>query len=355
MQMPGRSFSSGSKYRYGFNGKELDKEIAGTTTYDYGFRIYNPALGRFLSVDPLTKGFPMLTPYQYASNTPIAAVDIDGLEAEIVVDRQSKQVNVNIKLSITDIEIAVLKSVGMTTDNIQAKFNEIYVPNADGNTTTTTSALNLSKKTREELQTALGGKIASGGDGYFNLDVGAEGTYKVFFNLAIDKNLDSKKDITVSKLNIQNDPTARKADITDWQKIDSYVSPNTNNEIGRENKGRQIAHEIGHKMGLLDFMFAPEERPFNSPGLQITYTNENGGTSVGLIKELMEQAGGIKLLSLESLKKVVLPSINLANQQKPKFTKVTTVTGNANVYSDNTKPSGKRTVRPAPTVLKKQK
>ncbi|MEM9300443.1 MAG: RHS repeat-associated core domain-containing protein, partial [Bacteroidota bacterium] len=49
-------------------------------TYDYGFRIYNPALGRFLSVDPLTKGYPMLTPYQYASNTHIYAVDLDGLE-----------------------------------------------------------------------------------------------------------------------------------------------------------------------------------------------------------------------------------------------------------------------------------
>ena len=42
-------------YRYGFNGKELDPEGmgGGQSTYDYGFRIYNPALGKFLSVDPL--------------------------------------------------------------------------------------------------------------------------------------------------------------------------------------------------------------------------------------------------------------------------------------------------------------
>ncbi len=63
--MPGRTVtlsvangSTQSGYRYGFNGKELDKEVAGTTTYDYGFRIYNPALGRFLSVDPLFKSYP---------------------------------------------------------------------------------------------------------------------------------------------------------------------------------------------------------------------------------------------------------------------------------------------------------
>ncbi|MEM7549570.1 MAG: RHS repeat-associated core domain-containing protein [Bacteroidota bacterium] len=66
-------------YRYGFNGKERDDSF-GLTSYDYGFRIYNPALGKFLSVDPLTKSYPMLTPYQFASNRPIDGIDLDGLE-----------------------------------------------------------------------------------------------------------------------------------------------------------------------------------------------------------------------------------------------------------------------------------
>lgn len=35
---------------------------------------------RFLSVDPLTKDYPELTPYQFASNTPILCIDLDGLE-----------------------------------------------------------------------------------------------------------------------------------------------------------------------------------------------------------------------------------------------------------------------------------
>ncbi|MBC7387785.1 MAG: RHS repeat-associated core domain-containing protein [Opitutaceae bacterium] len=79
MLQPGRSYGAG--YRYGFNGKEQDKETTSTTTYDYGFRIYNPALGKFLSVDPLIKKYPELTPYQFASNTPIQAVDLDGAES----------------------------------------------------------------------------------------------------------------------------------------------------------------------------------------------------------------------------------------------------------------------------------
>ncbi len=79
--MPGRTYTAAIGYRYGFNGKEQDNEISGQgNQYDYGFRIYNPRLGRFLSVDPLTKGYPELTPYQFASNTPVQAIDLDGLE-----------------------------------------------------------------------------------------------------------------------------------------------------------------------------------------------------------------------------------------------------------------------------------
>jgi RHS repeat-associated protein len=77
MPMVGRTFSTGSKYRYGFNGKENDGE---TKTQDYGMRIYNPALGKFLSIDPITDKYPSLTPYQFASNRPIDGKDLDGLE-----------------------------------------------------------------------------------------------------------------------------------------------------------------------------------------------------------------------------------------------------------------------------------
>lgn len=80
MGMPGRKYSAGSAYRYGFNGKEDDKDIT-PGGQDYGMRIYDKRLGRFLSTDPITGEYPELTPYQFASNTPIAAYDLDGLEA----------------------------------------------------------------------------------------------------------------------------------------------------------------------------------------------------------------------------------------------------------------------------------
>ena len=80
MAMHGRTYNFGD-YRYGFNGKEKDdKGEWGSTHYDYGFRIYNPQVAKFLSVDPLAKSYPMLTPYQFASNKPINGIDLDGLE-----------------------------------------------------------------------------------------------------------------------------------------------------------------------------------------------------------------------------------------------------------------------------------
>lgn len=77
----GRNFSS-YKYRYGFNGKENDNETVGTGqgTQDYGSRIYNPVLGRWLSLDPLQTKYPFFSPYNFCGNNPVMFVDHDGKE-----------------------------------------------------------------------------------------------------------------------------------------------------------------------------------------------------------------------------------------------------------------------------------
>ncbi|MGB1217830.1 MAG: RHS repeat-associated core domain-containing protein, partial [Saprospiraceae bacterium] len=51
--MPGRQFT-GEEYRYSFNGKEDDKDWGKQLIQDYGFRLYNPSIAKFLSVDPLS-------------------------------------------------------------------------------------------------------------------------------------------------------------------------------------------------------------------------------------------------------------------------------------------------------------
>ncbi|MFN5649558.1 MAG: RHS repeat-associated core domain-containing protein, partial [Sphingobacteriales bacterium] len=73
MQMVGRTFDAAgaTAYRYGFNGKENDNEVKGEgNQQDYGFRVYDTRLGKFLSIDPLKKEYPWYTPYQFAGNNP---------------------------------------------------------------------------------------------------------------------------------------------------------------------------------------------------------------------------------------------------------------------------------------------
>lgn len=48
-------------------------------------RIYDPRVGRFLSVGPLTKDYPYYTPYSFAGNKPIWAIDLDGAEELIPI------------------------------------------------------------------------------------------------------------------------------------------------------------------------------------------------------------------------------------------------------------------------------
>jgi RHS repeat-associated protein len=81
MLMQGRLVTSFYNYYFGFNGKEKDDEAKGSNNQiDYGARIYDPRVGRFLSVDPLTDKFHKLSPYQYTSNSPISGTDLDGKE-----------------------------------------------------------------------------------------------------------------------------------------------------------------------------------------------------------------------------------------------------------------------------------
>ncbi|PCH91533.1 MAG: hypothetical protein COB85_08955, partial [Bacteroidetes bacterium] len=76
MQMLGKGLN---EYRFGFNGMENDKEIKGTgMSYDFGARIYDPRVGRWLTIDPLAQKYTFSAPYAFVLNTPLQAVDPDG-------------------------------------------------------------------------------------------------------------------------------------------------------------------------------------------------------------------------------------------------------------------------------------
>ncbi len=79
MQIEERSWVASSSYRYGFNSMERDDEVSGDgNSLDFGARIYDSRLGRWMSVDPLQKQYSSESPYGFVLNTPIQAMDPDG-------------------------------------------------------------------------------------------------------------------------------------------------------------------------------------------------------------------------------------------------------------------------------------
>ncbi len=83
MAMPGRNYQN-DKYRYGFNGKEKDKDIS-VGDLDFGARIYDGRIGRWLSLDPLQRKYPNESHYAYVSGSPLIFADKDGRDKIITI------------------------------------------------------------------------------------------------------------------------------------------------------------------------------------------------------------------------------------------------------------------------------
>jgi RHS repeat-associated protein len=64
-------------YQYKYNGKEWQDEL-GLNFYDYGARNYDPAIGRWMNIDPLAEKFSNISSYVYTANSPVLYLDPDG-------------------------------------------------------------------------------------------------------------------------------------------------------------------------------------------------------------------------------------------------------------------------------------
>jgi len=67
----------GVENNYTYNGKE---DVSGIGLLDYGFRYYNPSIGRFISTDPIAENFPHVSTFNYAENRVPNGIDLWGLQ-----------------------------------------------------------------------------------------------------------------------------------------------------------------------------------------------------------------------------------------------------------------------------------
>jgi len=96
--MKGRNFTNTTGYRYGFNGKEKDDEVKGEgDSYDFGARIYDSRLARWLAMDPLYPKYPSHSSYSFALNTPVQAIDPKGEDIFYVTQSTNSKGDVEIK------------------------------------------------------------------------------------------------------------------------------------------------------------------------------------------------------------------------------------------------------------------
>ena len=64
--------------RYLYNGKEIQNDH-NLGLYDYGARFYDPVIGRWSVMDPLSDSYTSYSPYNYTLANPIKFIDPNGM------------------------------------------------------------------------------------------------------------------------------------------------------------------------------------------------------------------------------------------------------------------------------------
>jgi RHS repeat-associated protein len=73
---------NGADYPYGFQDQEETNDPFGFNMIEFKYRMHDPAIGRFIQVDPLASKYPYNSTYAFSENRVIDGNELEGLEYE---------------------------------------------------------------------------------------------------------------------------------------------------------------------------------------------------------------------------------------------------------------------------------
>ena len=208
--------SSNNVQPYKYNWKELDTKN-GLNLYDYGARMYDPALGRFTTVDPSSESYYNSSPYAYCGNEPVGRVDPDGKDWRIQTYYNKETGKMEYKITVRAVLInnssnQELDMKGLT-EKIVNQVNDAYTTSGDN----FTSTMNLQLRTVSSVDDIK--------------------DYEHVFQIVDQDQLTKKKGSVVMAETYMNS-------------LDIRVGTNAVSNMQNNDDNRTFAHELGHSGGL---------------------------------------------------------------------------------------------------------
>lgn len=304
--MPGRKFVGVGSYNYGFNGKENDNEVKGSgSQQEYGMRIYDPRLGKFLSVDPLTKNYPFYTPYQFTGNSPILSVDIDGLEGSVTINKSEKKITVETRIKYTDEQKKKIESAGLSFERFKQDYYHQFQTTGNGYSQAVNEITKVTGLKPDEVEKMQQGGIPKGTDGNFTINIkGIQ--YSISYSLKFSKGFDA------------NDPTVNTL-VINKEANNSYDARSRRVFLDlRTYTYKLFSHELGHQYGLPDLYSTMQgyKGDKNEFGLNPRIIPVKVGGYSFAIGEFMDTWATHPYLSVKSIINSLSTAIDVSNKTK---------------------------------------
>ena len=238
--------------KWSFEGVELEESL-GYNSYEMDFRHYDPAIGRFMAIDPMAEERNWLTPYNFVQNNPILRVDPTGLLDDYGLDTETGEL-VFIKETDANTDTIYTGEVTGTNDDGSSSFKK------DGKSSKTFKKGSSNIKEMTTTTNENGETVGTGQGASVEGLVFSEGNMQI--GLEVMEFISFESNIELSAWGFETDKgqglyiSPWDGNTSDYSKDDTdndsnYVQRKEDTSFGRGNKryGKKIGHIHTHPVG----------------------------------------------------------------------------------------------------------